>query len=386
MSHYNAGQSVVRDQPGSGVTPGAPAPGTLRLHRRVAALLDGVARCVRHHRRPADEGVGVLPRRRPGPVRRPSWPPHDGWWARVTCGWTRSAGTVAFDAAGVELDLGGIAKGYAVDRAVSILRARGVTAALVSAGRQHRLRTRRTARARRAGTSTSRIRWTSGGARRPCALRDRVAVDRRPLGEVVRGRRRSVLAHHGPAHRRAGAGHADGRGAQRQRHRRRRTRRRAVRARTGGSRPLLNAVPGDGGTVLSPEGHARMAPGAGGERMTCARRITRIAWMGLAASAGAAAVLTAAGAAQPPRTAADLEASAFAPRTYVAPRLSTAPTIDGRLDDAAWKRRGLDRRLRRHRRGAASRAALPDPGQDALGRSRPSTSPPSSRSRTSGAR
>jgi thiamine biosynthesis lipoprotein len=34
----------------------------------------------------------------------------------------------------VELDLGGIAKGYAVDRAVSILRANGVSAALVSAG------------------------------------------------------------------------------------------------------------------------------------------------------------------------------------------------------------------------------------------------------------
>jgi thiamine biosynthesis lipoprotein len=45
-----------------------------------------------------------------------------------------AAGTVAFDAPGVELDLGGIAKGYAVDRAVSILRARGVTSALVSAG------------------------------------------------------------------------------------------------------------------------------------------------------------------------------------------------------------------------------------------------------------
>ena len=45
-----------------------------------------------------------------------------------------AAGTVAFDAVGVELDLGGIAKGYAVDRAVSILRTRGVTAALVSAG------------------------------------------------------------------------------------------------------------------------------------------------------------------------------------------------------------------------------------------------------------
>ena len=43
-------------------------------------------------------------------------------------------GTVAFDMAGVELDLGGIAKGYAIDRAVAVLRARGVTAALVSAG------------------------------------------------------------------------------------------------------------------------------------------------------------------------------------------------------------------------------------------------------------
>jgi thiamine biosynthesis lipoprotein len=43
-------------------------------------------------------------------------------------------GTVAFDRAGVELDLGGIAKGYAVDRARSVLAGAGVTAALVSAG------------------------------------------------------------------------------------------------------------------------------------------------------------------------------------------------------------------------------------------------------------
>jgi thiamine biosynthesis lipoprotein ApbE len=42
--------------------------------------------------------------------------------------------TIRFDADGVELDLGGIAKGYAVDRAVEILRARHVDAALVSAG------------------------------------------------------------------------------------------------------------------------------------------------------------------------------------------------------------------------------------------------------------
>jgi thiamine biosynthesis lipoprotein len=43
-------------------------------------------------------------------------------------------GTIHFDKAGVELDLGGIAKGYAVDRAVAVLKRHGVSSALVSAG------------------------------------------------------------------------------------------------------------------------------------------------------------------------------------------------------------------------------------------------------------
>jgi thiamine biosynthesis lipoprotein len=42
--------------------------------------------------------------------------------------------TIRFDAEGVELDLGGIAKGYAVDRAVDVLRSNGITSALVSSG------------------------------------------------------------------------------------------------------------------------------------------------------------------------------------------------------------------------------------------------------------
>jgi thiamine biosynthesis lipoprotein len=42
--------------------------------------------------------------------------------------------TIRFARPGMELDLGGIAKGYAVDRVVAHLRARGVPAALVSAG------------------------------------------------------------------------------------------------------------------------------------------------------------------------------------------------------------------------------------------------------------
>ncbi|MGA2076049.1 MAG: FAD:protein FMN transferase [Terriglobia bacterium] len=42
--------------------------------------------------------------------------------------------TIRFDESGVEIDLGGIAKGYAVDRAVEILRSNGITSALVSSG------------------------------------------------------------------------------------------------------------------------------------------------------------------------------------------------------------------------------------------------------------
>jgi len=42
--------------------------------------------------------------------------------------------TVRFDEPGVEIDLGGIAKGYAVDRAADVLRSNGITSALVSSG------------------------------------------------------------------------------------------------------------------------------------------------------------------------------------------------------------------------------------------------------------
>jgi len=59
--------------------------------------------------------------------------------ARASVGYThvileRRGHTVAFDRPGVELDLGGIAKGYSVDRVVALLRRAGVEAALVSAG------------------------------------------------------------------------------------------------------------------------------------------------------------------------------------------------------------------------------------------------------------
>lgn len=59
--------------------------------------------------------------------------------ARKDVGWEkikldRTARTVRFLAAGIELDPGGVGKGYAVDRAVRVLRAKQVATALLSAG------------------------------------------------------------------------------------------------------------------------------------------------------------------------------------------------------------------------------------------------------------
>jgi thiamine biosynthesis lipoprotein len=59
--------------------------------------------------------------------------------ARAAVGWQNAlldsrSRTVRFRVAGVELDLGGIAKGYAVDRVIGLLREAGVSSALVDAG------------------------------------------------------------------------------------------------------------------------------------------------------------------------------------------------------------------------------------------------------------
>lgn len=51
----------------------------------------------------------------------------------------RATHSVRFSQAGVRIDLGGIAKGYAVDRGIGILQQRGITHALVSAGGDSRI-------------------------------------------------------------------------------------------------------------------------------------------------------------------------------------------------------------------------------------------------------
>ena len=47
--------------------------------------------------------------------------------------------TVRFEHPGMRIDLGGIGKGYAVDRGVEILKARGIEHALVTAGGDSRI-------------------------------------------------------------------------------------------------------------------------------------------------------------------------------------------------------------------------------------------------------
>lgn len=133
MSHYR------RDSPLS------------RLNREAASgpvavepeLLDFLAECLRWSRESDgafDVTVGPLMKAW-GFFRDGGRVPAEAELARVleTVGYRhvvldQEAGTVRFDRPGVELDLGGIGKGYAVDRAVEVLRRRGILSALVNLG------------------------------------------------------------------------------------------------------------------------------------------------------------------------------------------------------------------------------------------------------------
>jgi thiamine biosynthesis lipoprotein len=121
-----------------------------------------------------------------------------------------AAHTIRFDRPGVELDPGGIGKGYAVDRMVEVLKESGVEIALVSAagssiyglgappdepqGWRHPFPERREA--------------TSG-----CVSEERITFNIRQLREVLLGGRSAVLPHHGSAQRLSSEGGCVGFGA-----------------------------------------------------------------------------------------------------------------------------------------------------------------------------
>jgi thiamine biosynthesis lipoprotein len=84
--------------------------------------------------------------------------------------------TVAFAREGVELDLGGIGKGYAVDRVVALLRRRGIGAALVGAG----------------GSTIYGLGSPPGTSGWPVDVQDPAGPSRRPFAVTLRNRALSI--------------------------------------------------------------------------------------------------------------------------------------------------------------------------------------------------
>jgi thiamine biosynthesis lipoprotein len=88
----------------------------------------------------------------------------------------RERGTLRFDRPGVELDLGGIGKGYAVDRVVELLRRRGIASALVNLG----------------GSSVYGLGAPPGAAAWPVAIQDPRDPGREALSVGLRDRALSI--------------------------------------------------------------------------------------------------------------------------------------------------------------------------------------------------
>lgn len=82
----------------------------------------------------ASELWDVLNRQAPPPEREVRHLAGRGFWRRVDLDRFRGKPAVRFEDPELHLDLGGIAKGYGIDRAVAALRARGIRHALVTVG------------------------------------------------------------------------------------------------------------------------------------------------------------------------------------------------------------------------------------------------------------
>ncbi len=116
------------------------------------------------------------------------------------------AQTVRFDQPGVELDPGGIGKGYAVDRMVDVLRKKGIQIALVAGSGSSIYGMGAPPSEPRGWAIDIKNPWnqskTAGGG----VSEERVDVHLRQLREVLPGGRQDLHPHHGPADRVSGAG------------------------------------------------------------------------------------------------------------------------------------------------------------------------------------
>jgi len=82
----------------------------------------------------ASELWDVLHRHQPPPAGAVARLASRGFWRKVDLGRRGDGAVVRFDDRDLHLDLGGIAKGYGIDRAVAALRSRGIAHAIVTVG------------------------------------------------------------------------------------------------------------------------------------------------------------------------------------------------------------------------------------------------------------
>ena len=166
------------------------------------------------------------------------------------------AGTIRFDRAGVELDLGGIGKGYALDRVVALLRARGVASALVNLGGSS---------VYGLGAPPGQDGWEveiqdptdASKTALTVSLRDRALSVSGGYGRSFRAGRRHLLARPGSPDRAACPGRPERRRPERHGYGRRRPRQRPLRPRSRGGPPPRPPRAGGRGLRLPAEAGRR---------------------------------------------------------------------------------------------------------------------------------
>ena len=110
----------------------------------------------------------------------------------------------------MELDPGGIGKGYAVDRMVDVLKQKGIAIALVAASGSSIYGLGAPPDEPRGWRITIRDPKNERASVAEVFSEERVHVHLRQLREVLSRRRPHLQPHYGPAHRISGAGHAIG--------------------------------------------------------------------------------------------------------------------------------------------------------------------------------
>jgi thiamine biosynthesis lipoprotein len=126
--------------------------------------------------------------------------------------------TVRFDRPGVEIDPGGVGKGYAVDRMVEVLRTRGIRNALVAASGSSIFGLGNPPEEPRGWPISIADPWDHRKNAAQVFLKD-LSLHLGQLREIIPCRRTSLLAHHGSPPWRSGRGRCSGDGHCATRHR-----------------------------------------------------------------------------------------------------------------------------------------------------------------------